>query len=69
MVPDHGFARVGTMQVQAIIPPLSSGCLKRAMSHFKALEKEGLTREIACESGAYRAFVLQWAHTHTLRQS
>ena len=23
MVPDHGFARVGTMQVQAIMPPLS----------------------------------------------
>ena len=22
MVPDHGFARVGTMQVQAIMPPL-----------------------------------------------
>ena len=24
MVPDHGFARVGTMQVQAITPPLIS---------------------------------------------
>ena len=23
MVPDHGFARVGTMQVQAIMPPLT----------------------------------------------
>ena len=22
MVPDHGFTRVGTMQVQAIMPPL-----------------------------------------------
>ena len=22
MVPDHGFARLGTMQVQAIMPPL-----------------------------------------------
>ena len=22
MVPDHGFVRVGTMQVQAIMPPL-----------------------------------------------
>ena len=22
MVPEHGFARVGTMQVQAIMPPL-----------------------------------------------
>ena len=25
MVPDHGFARVGTMQVQAITPKLFSG--------------------------------------------
>ena len=25
MVPDHGFARVGTMQVQAIMPPLNEG--------------------------------------------
>ena len=24
IVPDHGFARVGTMQVQAIMPPLIS---------------------------------------------
>ena len=24
MVPDHGFARVGTMQVQAIMPPLNA---------------------------------------------
>ena len=32
MVPDHGFARVGTIQVQAIMPPLtkalSSGSLQ-----------------------------------------
>ena len=25
MVPDHGFTRVGTMQVQAIMPPLILG--------------------------------------------
>ena len=26
MVPDHGFARVGTMQVQAVMPPLICFC-------------------------------------------
>ena len=30
MVPDHGAARVGTMQVQAIMPPLTSVHLARA---------------------------------------
>ena len=29
MVPDHGFARVGTMQVQAIMPPS-----KKMYRHF-----------------------------------
>ena len=28
MVPDHGFARVGTMQVQALMPPLTLSRLK-----------------------------------------
>ena len=32
MVPDHGFARVATMQVQAIMPRLIAGSLTASAS-------------------------------------
>ena len=35
MVPDHGFVRVGTMQVQAIMPPSISGLSRRAQKSAK----------------------------------
>ena len=38
MVPDHGFARVGTMQVQAIMPPLIKGRFSKC--HFSVELKE-----------------------------
>ena len=34
MVPDHGLARVGTMLVQAIIPPLIYACFEGSFWSF-----------------------------------